>query len=368
MRVLLCGGGTAGHVMPAIAIAEIIEKNFKNSIIAFAGRENGDENKAYKETGHKLYTLKISGLSRSLSANSIKSIFRIIKSGRIARRIIKEFGPDMIIGTGGYVCYPFIRQGQRMNIKTIIHESNVYPGLVTKLLGKRCDMLLLNLEGTKKYLRGVKSTSVVGNPIRSGFSSISRAQARKRLGIGENETLIISFGGSLGASRLNEAVMDMINKYTLGNVKVRHIHSTGKKHFETAKEAFPNLYSTDSRVKIVPYIENMPLLLTAADLAITRSGAMTIAELCRSGTPSILIPSPNVTANHQYVNAKYLKDIGAAELIEEKELTADTLFYSVNTLLKNKNLRLKMAKRAQEAYPENTDRIIANLLKKLIYE
>jgi UDP-N-acetylglucosamine--N-acetylmuramyl-(pentapeptide) pyrophosphoryl-undecaprenol N-acetylglucosamine transferase len=230
------------------------------------------------------------------------------------------------------------------------------------------EQFLLNLEGTKKYLRGAKNASVVGNPIRSGFSSINRSQARKHLGIGENETLIISFGGSLGASKLNEAVMEMINKYTFGNVKVRHIHSTGKKHFETAKKAFPNLYSTDSRVKIVPYIENMPLLLTAADLAITRSGAMTIAELCRSGTPSILIPSPNVTANHQYVNARYLKDIGAAELIEEKDLTADTLFRSLNALLDDKNLRFRMAKRAREAYPENTSRIITNLLKKLTNE
>ena len=368
MRVLLCGGGTAGHVMPAVAIAEIIEKSFKKPIIAFAGRQNGDENKAYKETGHKLYTLEISGLSRSLSANNVKSIFKIIKSSRIAKQIIKEFHPDLIIGTGGYVCYPFIKQGQRMNIKTVIHESNVYPGLITRLLGKRCDMLLLNLEGTRKYLRGAKNASVVGNPIRSGFSSVQRSEARKRLGLDENEMLIISFGGSLGASRLNDAVMEMINKYTLYNAKIRHIHATGKKYFEATKNTFPNLFSANSRVKIVPYIDNVPLLLTAADIAITRSGAMTIAELCRSGTPSILIPSPNVTANHQYVNAKYLKDIGAAELIEEKDLTPDTLFRSVNSLLNNENKRLGMEKQAKDAYPKNTDHIITDLLKKLINE
>ncbi len=366
MRVLLCGGGTAGHVMPAIAIAEIIEKSFKNSTIAFAGRQGGDENKAYKDTGHKLYTVEISGLSRKLSASNIKSFFKIIKSGRKARDVIRDFQPDVIIGTGGYVCYPFIRQGQRLNIKTVIHESNVYPGLVTRLLGKRCDVLLLNLEGTRQYLRKTSNTEVVGNPIRSGFASLNKSEARRRLGIGNEEMLIVSFGGSLGADKLNEAVIGLIEKYTSKNKKIRHIHSTGKTHYEKIKEKHTELFSLGAKIQILPYIDNMPLLLTAADLAITRSGAMTISELCRSGTPSILIPSPNVTANHQYVNASYMKDIGAAEIIEEKDLDCDTLFNTFIALSKSKDLMKRMSKCARLAYPQNTDQIITNLLNNLI--
>ena len=365
MRVLLCGGGTAGHVMPAIAIAEIIEKSFKGSTVAFAGRQGGDENKAYKQTGHKLYTLEISGLSRSLSINNVKAIFRLIKSSRIAREIIKEFNPDVIIGTGGYVCYPFIRQGQRMNIKTVMHESNVYPGLVTRVLGKRCDKLLLNLEGTREHLKRTSNTEVVGNPIRSGFASMHKSEARRRLGVGDDEMLIVSFGGSLGADKLNEAIIGLIKEYTAKNKNIRHIHSTGKAHYGKIKEKYPELFSLGARIQILPYIDNMPLLLTAADLAITRSGAMTISELCRSGTPSILIPSPNVTANHQYVNASYMMDIGAAQLIEEKDLDCNTLLVAVKTLSQKEDLMKRMAKCARRAYPQNTDQAITNLLNEL---
>ena len=368
MRVLLCGGGTAGHVMPAIAIAEIIEKSFKGSTIAFAGRRGGDENMAYKKTGHILYTLKISGLSRSPSINNVKSIYRLIKSGRIARKIIKEFNPDVIIGTGGYVCYPFIRQGQRMKIKTVMHESNVYPGLVTRLLGKRCDKLLLNLEGTRKYLKRTDNTEVVGNPVRIGFTSMQKSEARQRLGIKEGELLIVSFGGSLGADKLNEVIIEFIKKYSLKIGHLRHIHSTGRAHYDKIKKNNPELFSNGAKIQILPYIDNMPLLLTAADLAITRSGAMTISELCRSGTPSILVPSPNVTANHQYVNAKYMKDIGAAQLIEEKEFDLNTLSTAIKALTQDVDLMRKMAKCAQHAYPQNTDHTIKILLNKLINE
>ena len=366
MRVLLCGGGTAGHVMPAIAIAEIIEKNFKGSTVAFAGRRDGNENKAYKETGHKLYTLEISGLSRTLCINNVKSFLKLIKSGRIAREIIKEFNPDVIIGTGGYVCYPFIRQGQRMKIKTVMHESNVYPGLVTRLLGKRCDKLLLNLEGTRDYLKRTGNTEVVGNPIRSSFSSMHKSEARQRLGIKNDELLIISFGGSLGADKLNEAIIGYIKKYSLKNDNIRHIHATGRARYNKIKETHPELFSKGATIQILPYIDNMPLLLTAADLAITRSGAITISELCRSGTPSILIPSPNVTANHQYVNASYMRDIGAAQIIEEKDLNCDALKVTVSTLTKNDDLMKRMSRCARRAYRRNTDQKIANILNKLI--
>ena len=230
MRVLLCGGGTSGHVMPAIAMAEIIEGHYPGAVIAFGGRMGGDENKAYVKTGRKLYTVDIQGFKRSLSINNVKSIFKTIKSGRVAFSIINEFKPDLIIGTGGYVCYPFIRSGQRMGIKTAIHESNVSPGLVTRMLGRKCDAVMLNLDGTKKYLKSTKNAVVVGNPTRSGFGSVSKTEARRRLGIKDREVLIISFGGSLGATLLNKTIGEMIHRYTRSVTGVRHLHSTGRLH------------------------------------------------------------------------------------------------------------------------------------------
>ena len=365
MRVLLCGGGTAGHVMPAIAIGEIIEKSFPGSVIAFAGRDSGDENRAYEATGHRLYTLEISGIKRSISINNIKSIIKLIKSGRIARGIIKDFHPDLIIGTGGYVCYPFIRQGQRLGVRTAMHESNVFPGLVTRLVGMRCDSVMLNLEGTKKYLKASVNTAVVGNPTRASFGAISKLAARKRLGIRDGEILVVSFGGSLGAELLNKTMAEMILKYTVNDKRIRHIHSTGRAHYEAFKNRYPELLESCSKAKILPYIDDMPTALTAADLAITRSGAITVSELCRCGTPSILIPSPNVTANHQFINADYVRAHGAARMIEEKELSARRLFEEVRAITESPETMRKMTRRSKSLYTRDTEKAIAEVIKSI---
>ena len=366
MRVLLCGGGTAGHVMPAIAISEIIEKSFPPSVTAFAGRSFGAENKAYTDTGHKLYTIDIQGISRSLNINNIKSIFKVLKSGRISRRIIKEFNPDIIIGTGGYVSYPFIRQGMRLGIKTVMHESNIYPGLVTRLVANKCDRLLLNFEDTKSYLRHTKNTVVVGNPMRHSFATLTKSTARGILGIRKDEILIVSFGGSLGADTINEAMLKCISKLCSQNKVIRCIHSTGRAHYEKIKSEYPSLFNENKAVSIVPYIENMPLYLTAADLAVTRSGAMTISELCRSATPSILIPSPNVTANHQYKNAKHMESLAAASVIEEQNLNENSLYDEISRLISTPELIKKMTRAAASSYRRDTDKIIANVLEELM--
>lgn len=362
MRVLLCGGGTAGHVMPAIAMGEIIESSFPGSEIAFGSRSGGAENKAYEVSGHKLYTVDVRGLKRSLSINNIKSIFMALNSSRVAKDVIKDFNPDLIIGTGGYVCYPFIKAGVRLGIKTVLHESNVAPGLVTRLIGKKCDKVMLNHEETKKHLRYTKNTVTVGNPIRSDFRNIRRSDARRMLGVRDGEILIVSFGGSLGAEILNTTVAEMISRYTLSDNRIRHVHATGRCHFEDMKAKYPLLFRSARGVSILPYIDNMPLYLTAADLAITRSGAITVSELCRSATPSILIPSPNVTGNHQYYNAKHLSDLGAAILIEEKDLTPGRLYSEINSIITSLPKLKSMKKRAAEAEKPDVDGAIIRAL------
>ena len=366
MRVLLCGGGTAGHVMPAIAVAEIIEKNFKGSIIAFGGRTGGSENDAYLKTKHHLYTIDIQGINRSLSAHNVKSIFKIIKSGRTARSILRDFNPDVIIGTGGYVCYTFIKQGQRMKIKTVIHESNAAPGLVTRILGGKCDRLLLNLEDTKNNLRNPENAVVVGNPTRKTFDTLTKSEARKKLRIPENKKLIVSFGGSLGAEILNKTIASLISRYTIDSKEIYHIHATGKANYEKIREEYPELFKNRVNVKILPYIDDMPTVLTAADLAITRSGAITVSELTRSATPSILIPSPNVTANHQYHNAAQMRKSGASILIEEKDLTVERLRNEVLNLISDYKKTELMSKNASRAYIPDTDLRIVKVLSELI--
>ena len=366
MRVLLCGGGTAGHVMPAIAIAEIIEKSFPEAVIAFAGRNGGPENDAYIKTKHRLYTIDICGLRRSISINGIKSILKIIKSSRNARIVISNFNPDLIIGTGGYVCYPFIKQGQRMNIKTVIHESNVAPGLVTRLLGTKCDALLLNFDGTKRNLRKTDNAITVGTPTRKDFDYITKAEAKRRLGIQNGQSLVVSFGGSLGSDILNETILRLMSRYNTSYGKIRHIHATGRVHYEKMREKYPNLFKSGKSITILPYIDDMPLLLSAADLAISRSGAITISELAKTATPSILIPSPNVTANHQYFNAKYMQDIGAATLIEENDLTVENLEEAMTEIIENRDKITRMSECAKKAYTKNTDKLITSVITELI--
>lgn len=365
MKALLCGGGTAGHVMPAIAIAEILEKEFPNTTIAFAGRMNGSENKAYSETGRTLYTVDISGIPRSLNAKSIKAIFKILKSGKRARDIIKEFEPDIIIGTGGYVCYPFLRQGQRLGIKTVIHESNVSPGMVTKILGPRCDKLLLNLEGTKKLLRKTENTLVVGNPVRRRFGALTKSEAKRRLGIPESKTLIVSFGGSLGAQALNSTVLSVMENFIKNRHDVFHIHATGKAYYEeiaaSEHESLKKLFN----VRLVPYIEDMPTVLRAADIAITRSGAITVSEILKCAIPSILIPSPNVTANHQYINAEYMQKKGASVLIEEKDLTPERLQAELSDLIGSVEKRRSMSASAKRMSTPDTDVKIAKSIREI---
>lgn len=366
MKVLLCGGGTGGHVMPAISIAEIVEKSFPDTEIAFAGRMGGAENEAYKKTGRKLYTVDVEGISRSLTFRNARAILKAIKSGRMARKIIKEFAPDIIIGTGGYVCYPFIRQGQRLKVKTVMHESNVSPGLVTRILGPRCQRLLLNLEGTREHLRRTDNTVVVGNPTRSGFERITKAEAKGRLGIPKEKTVIVSFGGSLGAGVLNEAVLSFIENYAIKNSKVYHIHATGRNYFDDIRKAHRELFDAKKNVKIVPYIEDMPTVLKAADIAITRSGAMTVSELAACGVPAILIPSPNVTANHQYYNAKYMEKRGAAIILEEKDLSADSLTKEVVRLIDSSYAIHRMSVCARNISKKDTEHLIAKAISEVL--
>jgi len=331
MRILFCGGGTAGHVTPALAMADAYAEKYKDLSVAFVGREGGEENKAILNEGHKLYTVKIQGLKRKLTADNFIALINAVKALRLAEKIIREFNPHIVIGTGGYVCWPVLKKAHSLKIPVFLHESNAYPGLVTRLLSSKCDRVLLSYENAAKYLKTKKNVSVIGTPIRKGFLKISKKESRRRLGINGKDTLIISFGGSGGSEKINEAVVNLMKDEIDSNVI--HIHGCGRKYYEKIKAEHPELCTQKGNLRILPYIENMPLLLRAADITVTRCGAMTLAELSACGCCSILIPSPNVTANHQYENARALEEAGAAILIGEEGLSGELLSERIKPLI-----------------------------------
>lgn len=342
MRAILTGGGTAGHVSPAIAIAEEILTKEADSEILFVGREGGEENEAVCRTGFQLRTLKIEGLARRFSPKGLKSIFIAVKSLFGAEKIIREFSPDVVIGTGGYVCWPMLKRAQAARIPTLIHESNAVPGLTTRLLSKKCSRVLLNFPECKARLGKIENTVVVGNPVIKDFSQISRQNARRRLGIDTKKFLIVSFGGSGGAERLNEIILRVIRDFSEPNENIAHIHASGRKYFQSMISKAPELEKGKKGAKILPYINNMPEMLAAADLVISRSGAMTVSEIAAAAVPSILIPSPNVSDNHQYKNAKALAERSAALLFEESSLTPESLISAIRKIEGSRPLQLAM--------------------------
>lgn len=334
MRVLIAGGGTAGHVNPAIAMAEIIEAKLPGSEVAFVGRPSGIEQELFGATGHKMYFLKAGGFNRSLSPKNLISLYRMIDSTQKAKKLIREFKPDVVIGTGGYVCYPLCKAATKLDVPTVLHESNAIPGLAIKMLSRDVSIVLLNFKETGKKLSDGVNYRAVGNPTRSGFSTLDRTLARRALGIGDGERLIVSFGGSLGATKVNDACAEVMRELSLTNKHYKHVHATGKREYETYSPFRSQMSLLSSgRCSVVRYINNMPEMLAAADLVISRSGAMTLTELAASSCPAILIPSPNVTDNHQYKNAKVLADAGAAMLISEEELTNGYLVKKASELL-----------------------------------
>jgi UDP-N-acetylglucosamine--N-acetylmuramyl-(pentapeptide) pyrophosphoryl-undecaprenol N-acetylglucosamine transferase len=365
MKIVFCGGGTAGHVSPAIAIAEEMMKD-KNTEILFIGREGGRENEAIIRRGFKVEAIKIEGIERRLSLENIKRLLLAKKAIRTSKDYLRDFGADIVVGTGGYVSWPVIKAAKSLNLPTVIHESNASPGLVSRLLSRKCDLVLLNLDGAKNEFKYKENIRVVGNPVSEEFTSITRHTARKKLGLSDSKLLISSFGGSGGSRALNEVIIDIMNTHTSKNKNIVHIHSAGQKYFDEIKKRYPEYTSDKSRCCIKPYIKDMPTLLLASDIVITRCGAMTLSEISAVGTPAIMIPSPNVTGNHQHKNAKLFADGGAGILIEEKDLSERTLLDALRYLENNPRERRLMGEKMRGFSRDNAREIIVKEIKALI--
>ncbi len=371
MRVLMTGGGTSGHVNPALAIAETVMTNEPGSEIAFVGTPRGIENKLVPKAGFKLYHVDVRGIRRSLSIANIRAAYLAAASPYRAKKIIREFKPDIVIGTGGYVSWPVVKAAQMMGIPTILHESNAYPGVAVKMLAKNTDKILLNFAKTAEYLKNCpdEKLAVVGNPLRSGFSPrLDRESARRAIGAEGYEKVILSYGGSMGAQHVNEAVLAMMRDYTSHHPEILHTLAVGSIEWDDARRMYAGygLNSADN-LRLVEYIYDMPMQMAAADLIICRAGAMTISEVAMMRRPAIFIPSPNVTENHQYKNAAVLAEAGAAVIIEEKDLRGgDALTETASRLVENDGERLKMGELAGNFAVTDANRRIWSEIKKLV--
>lgn len=372
MRLLLTGGGTAGHINPALAIAETVRKNDPHAVIEFVGVRAGKEVDLVPREGYPLRFVNAMGIRRSLSPANIKAIWVALTSpyAKTTTRILDEFRPDMVIGTGGYACWPLMAAAARRGIPTALHESNALPGLAVRQLQRKVDRIWINFERTAELLK-VKDDRVmrVGNPLREGFGGISYEEARRRLGIPREELRILSFGGSLGAEQVNLAVLEMMKTLGAKSPQTVHLHATGKRdhnnfmtlYREAGLERFSNCIAKD-------YIYDMPLQMAAADLVISRAGAMTLSELALMQKACILIPSPYVADNHQYLNAKTLADAGAAALVEEHELADGALTRAAERLIASADTRAEMAKKIRDFADPRANQLIwqdmQNLLRK----
>lgn len=362
MRIIFSAGGTGGHVNPAIAIAEKIRKRRPDAEILFVGREGGRENRTVTESGFNIRTLRVSGIKKSLSLDTVKSLFLAARAMREAKGIIRDFSPDVIVGTGGYVCWPMLKGGQMLGVPTVIHESNALAGRTTRMLARRCSLVMVNYEETAKQLNTKSRVIAVGNPLRSGFGVMSREAARRSLGLGNGDILIVSFGGSIGAEKMNSVCAELMSRYSSQMKRVRHIHASGERHYDD----FPGDFKRERYGCVaLPYIDDMARVLSAADIAITRAGALTLSELACVGVAAILIPSPNVKDNHQYENAKLVSDSGGAVLIEEDELTYDRLLFEVGGLCDNRNERIVMGRKIRRFHRSGASEACAEEVIKL---
>ncbi len=368
MRVLMTGGGTGGHVNPAIAIAEIIKINEPDSEIAFVGTKKGIENRLVPKAGYELYHINIQGIRRSLSLSNIKTAYLVMTSPRKAKKIIEEFKPDIVIGTGGYVCWPLLKAAASMGIPTMVHESNAIAGVAVKQLKDKVDVIMTNFASTAEKLNAKAKTVRVGNPISCDFGRYTKAEARKILGIPDYvKTVILSCGGSLGAHRVNEVALELMRDLSSKREEVMHFHATGKLDFEYAKKTMWE-YALNEKENIIlsDYIYNMPIVMAAADIVICRAGAMTLSEIAVMKKAAVIIPSPNVTDNHQYKNAKILADADAAVLIEEKELNGEVLTKEIGRLIDSPGARAALERNIADFAVENVGATIYKEIKELI--
>ena len=376
MKLLFATGGTAGHINPALAVASYIQQKYPDSQIMFVGTADHMESRLVPNAGFEFKTIEINGFKRSFSPKAIidnvKTVSRLLKSEKDSKQIIREFQPDVVIGFGGYVSGPVLDAAVKMHCPTCIHEQNAYPGITNKQLAKKVDKVMLTVEDARSHMQAKNDVIITGLPVRGELLEKSKFQARIELGIADDKPLVLSFGGSLGARPLNDAMLDILLEDSKRD-DVYHIHSVGTNGLEYLEKFIENgfskraeniYYKGNTEVRL--YIDNMDTCMAAADLVIGRAGASSLSEIEAMGKASILIPSPYVAENHQYHNAMALVNRNAARILEEKDLTADSLKALMNELIADKNELTQIEQNAKNMAIVDARERIADIILSLV--
>ena len=370
MKVIIAAAGTGGHINPGIAIANKIKEKDPKSEIIFIGTNRGLENDLVPRAGYKLKTIDVYGLKKEVSLTNIKHIFQTIASRKDVKKIFDEFKPDLVLGTGGYICGPVFYVAVSRKIPTILHESNAYPGKAVKMFSKKVNSVLVGFEDTKSKLEGCKNIVVTGTPTKIRKIDVSKTRKKEileEIGIKNDLPIVLIYGGSQGAQRINEAVIDLITSNK--NKDYQIIWATGPKQYDIVKEDFEkqNIYiNSIKNVKILPYIYNMEELMNISDLLVCRSGAMTITEVSIVGKPAIFIPLPSMSANRQEDNALVLKKIGAAKMILNNEVNGTNLAEEIDDIIHDKLELDEMGKMANTIAPSNVEEKIYEEIIKVL--
>ncbi len=363
MKFILTCGGTAGHINPALAVAGRLRELMPDCEILFIGAEGKMEMELVPREGYKIEPLKITNISRGHSLEAIihnlDTLKNVAVSTREAKRIMREFKPDVVIGTGGYVCYPVLMAASELKIPTAVHESNAVPGLTTKLLAEHVDKVMVGFEESRGAYHHPEKVEVTGTPVRGEFAAYSKALAKRELGLDPDEPLVVSVWGSLGAAHMNKIMGELITMMD-DSRPFRLIHSVGTRYFEDFMSALRQRAPDFARfgADVRKYIYDMPRVMAAADLILCRAGASTLSELAYMGKPVIIVPSPNVTNNHQEKNARVLEKAGGAKVFLEGEFDAPALMDTVRGLLGDSTQLEAMSQAMLSlAVPGATDRI-----------
>ena len=370
MRVIIAAAGTAGHINPGLAIANKIKQEEKDSNIIFIGTTRGLENDLVPRAGYELKTIDAYGLSRKISIENIKKMMKTLKGFSEAKKIIKEFKPDIVIGTGGYICGAVIASAHSLHIPTMLHESNSFPGKAVKMLAKKTDTILVSFEDAIPRIKNAKNVVHTGTPIKikkQEYGINEKNRILKEIGLNETKPIILVSGGSQGAQKINETIVEIIRNKLNKNYQM--IWATGPKQFDIVKENLENSNINMNHLenmKILPYIYNMEEIMNIADVIIGRGGAMTVTEISNLGKPSILVPLPNVSHNHQLYNAKVLENIKAAKIILNEELTGEKLNQVIEEIILDKLKLLEMGKNALKVSTNQVENKIYQEIKKLI--
>ena len=370
MRVVIAAAGTGGHINPGIAIANKIMEKEPQSKIIFIGTGRGLEKDLVPRAGYELKNIEAYGINRKINLDNIKRLYKTIKAVGQARNILKEFKPDVVIGTGGYICVSVCIAASQLKIPIVLHESNAFPGVAVKVMAKKADEILLGFEEAKERIPNARKIVVTGTPTKVNSNRLSDEQKynlKQEMKLKQDLPVILFFGGSQGAQKINEALIDIIEQKKNKNYQI--IWATGPKQFDIIKDELSkksiNIENIEN-CKILPYIYNMEEVENICDVVVARSGAMTITEIANLSKPSILIPLPNVSNDHQMYNAKVLENVGAAKIIKNDELNSKILNDEIEKIILDKDKCLEMGKNAYKVSNENVEDKIYEEIKKLI--